>query len=204
MTIPKLDDQLWIVTDGALRDPGLGATMYVTRGEKLLIAGHFSAKLRKIQIHWLPCEIEALAIAAALKHFGPYIVQSSQKACVLTDSKPCVQAFEKLCRGLLQAAFRSLFVMLLGLLFSLQIMLVAMLHNVTAQHVRCVASSVNPWSLSCAALTLPTSCGELKSCPLPTEPHECLFRLSVQTSVGYAHIFSRVHVLPRELPTSKM
>ncbi len=106
VTIPRLDDQLWIVTDGALRDPGLGATMYVTRGEKLLIAGHFSAKLRKNQIHWLPCEIEALAIAAALKHFGPYIVQSSQKACVLTDSKPCVQAFEKLCRGEFSASPR--------------------------------------------------------------------------------------------------
>ncbi len=205
VTIPRLDDQLWIVTDGALRDPGLGATMYVTRGEKLLIAGHFSTKLRKNQIHWLPCEIEDLAIAAALKHFGPYIVQSnqikslllshhhstsalvseilmsvlqtvqknnkqftygqtvqkssrqftfgqtvqknctgaftvlqtvqkkqqqftygqyiftdctednvqnthtyisSQTACVLTDSKPCVQAFEKLCRGEFSASPR--------------------------------------------------------------------------------------------------
>ncbi|KAL0153092.1 hypothetical protein M9458_051586, partial [Cirrhinus mrigala] len=106
VTIPRPDDQLWIVTDGALRDPGLGATMYVTRGEKLLVAGHFSAKLRKNQIDWLPCEIEALAIAAALKHFGPYIIQSSQKACVLTDSKPCVQAFEKLCRGEFSASPR--------------------------------------------------------------------------------------------------
>lgn len=72
MTIPRPDDQLWIVTDGALRDPGLGATMYVTRGGKLLIAGHFSAKIRKNQINWLPFEIEVLAIAAALKHFGPF------------------------------------------------------------------------------------------------------------------------------------
>ncbi|KAL1265735.1 hypothetical protein QQF64_003762 [Cirrhinus molitorella] len=106
VTIPRPDDLLWIVTDGALRDPGLGATMYVTRGDKLLVARHFSAKLRKNQINWLPCEIEALAIAAALKHFGPYIIQSSQKACVLTDSKPCVQAFEKLCRGEFSASPR--------------------------------------------------------------------------------------------------
>ncbi len=30
--MPRSDDQLWIVADGALRDPGLDATMYVTRG----------------------------------------------------------------------------------------------------------------------------------------------------------------------------
>ena len=45
-----------------------------------------------------PCEIEALSIAAA-KHFSPYIIQSKTPACILTDSKPCVQSFEKLCRG---------------------------------------------------------------------------------------------------------
>ena len=61
------------------------------------IASH--AKLRGHQSSWLPCEIEALAIATALKHFGPYLVQSTNKACVLTDSKPCVQAYQKLCRG---------------------------------------------------------------------------------------------------------
>ena len=50
-------------------------------------------------ITWLPCEIEALSIAAAVKHFSPYIVQSSHTASILTDSKPCEQAHEKLCRG---------------------------------------------------------------------------------------------------------
>ena len=47
----------------------------------------------------MPCEIEALSIAAAVKHFAPYIIQSKSKTYVLTDSKPCVQAFDKLCRG---------------------------------------------------------------------------------------------------------
>ena len=46
-----------------------------------------------------PCEIETLFIAAATKHFSPYIIQSKTPACILTDSKPCVQSFEKLCRG---------------------------------------------------------------------------------------------------------
>ena len=106
ITLPRPDDILWIVTDGAFRNTGLGATLYITRGKRLLVAGFFSAKLRNKQCTWLPCEIEALAIAAAIKHFSPYIIQSQHKACVLTDSKPCVQAFEKLCRGEFSASPR--------------------------------------------------------------------------------------------------
>lgn len=59
----------------------------------------FSAKLRKNQVSWLPCEVEALSIAAAITHFSPYIIQTHHRACVLPDSKPCVQAFENLCWG---------------------------------------------------------------------------------------------------------
>ena len=69
------------------------------RNGKLKLAGFFSAKLRGRQISWLPCEIEALSIAAAIKHFGPYIVQAEHTTSILTDNKPCVQAHEKLCRG---------------------------------------------------------------------------------------------------------
>ena len=74
IVLPKPSDQLWIVTDGALRDPGIGATLYVTReSQKPMLAGLFSAKLKKHQPTWLPCEIEALSIATAVKHFPPYI-----------------------------------------------------------------------------------------------------------------------------------
>ena len=99
ISLPIPSDQLWIVTDGALRKPGIGATLYVTRNDKLSLAGCLSAKLRGSQLTWLPCEVEALAIAVATKHFSPYLIQSHHKACILTDSKPCVQAYEKLCRG---------------------------------------------------------------------------------------------------------
>ena len=98
--LPRPDDQLWIVTDGAVKAHGLGATLYITRdNNKPLLSGFFSAKLKKRQIDWFPCELEALCIAASIKHFSPYIVQSSHKPCVLTDSKPCVQAHQKLLRG---------------------------------------------------------------------------------------------------------
>ena len=99
ISLPIPSDQLWIVTDGALRNPGIGATLYVTPNDKLRLAGFFSAKLRGSQVTWLPCEVGALAIAVATKHFSPYLIQSLHKGCILTDSKPCVQAYEKLCRG---------------------------------------------------------------------------------------------------------
>ena len=106
ITLPQTSDQLWIVTDGSVKNRGLGATLYLSQGKNTKLAGFFSAKLRKNQINWLPCEIEALAIATAIKHFSPYIIQSKHTTCVLTDSKLCVQAFEKLCRGEFSASPR--------------------------------------------------------------------------------------------------
>ena len=99
ITLPTADDQIWIVTDGAVRNSGIGATMYISRNKKIHLSGFFSSKLNSRHMTWLPCEIEALAIASAIKHFSPYIIQSKHKSCVLTDSKPCVQAYEKLHKG---------------------------------------------------------------------------------------------------------
>ena len=106
IALPRPSDQLWIVTDGSVTKSGIGATLYINRDNKIHLAGFFSAKLRKHQVTWLPCEIEALSIATSIKHFSPYIIQSSQPACLLTDSKPCVQAVEKLCRGEFSASPR--------------------------------------------------------------------------------------------------
>ena len=106
IVLPKRSDKLWIVTDGSVKQKGIAATMYAIQNDKPKLAGFFSAKLRDRQILWLPCEIEALAITAAIRHFSPYLIQSDQHATVLTDSKPCVQAFEKLCRGEFSASPR--------------------------------------------------------------------------------------------------
>ena len=106
IVLPRASDQLWIVTDGSVTRRGLGATLYVTRQDRLLLASFFSSKLRKHQVTWLPCEVEALSIAAAVKHFSPFIIQSKHQACVLTDSQPCVQALQKLCRGEFSASPR--------------------------------------------------------------------------------------------------
>ena len=98
ISLPRPDDELWIITDGAVKTPGIGATLYVSRNNKLQLAGFFSARPRGRQVTRLPCKIEALSIAAVTNHFSPYIIQSKTAACILTDNKPCVQPFEKLCR----------------------------------------------------------------------------------------------------------
>ena len=98
ITLPRPTDQHWIVTDRAVKHKGLGATLYVSRDKTLFLDG-FNDKLHKNQINWLPYEVEALSIVAAIKYFSPFLIQSTKNACLLTDSKPCVQAFVKLCRG---------------------------------------------------------------------------------------------------------
>ena len=86
--LPRSEDALWIVCDGSVSRHGIGATLYVTRDTKPRLAGYFSAKLRARQVTWLLCEIEALAIASATKHYAPYIIQSRHSATILTDCKP--------------------------------------------------------------------------------------------------------------------
>ncbi|CAC5380497.1 unnamed protein product [Mytilus coruscus] len=105
--VAELADDLFCgVTDGSVTKRGIGATLYINRDGKVSLAAFVSAKLRKYHVLWLPCEIEALSIAASVKHFSPIIIQSKHQANVLTDSKPCVQGFEKLCRGEISASPR--------------------------------------------------------------------------------------------------
>ena len=99
ITIPKEDDQLWLVTDGASSIGGMGATLYVIRDGILKLAGFFSQQLTPTHLKWFPCEIEGITIAAAIQYFNGYIIQSKLRTQVLTDSKPCVDAYQKLLRG---------------------------------------------------------------------------------------------------------
>ena len=34
ITLPKPDDQLWIVTDAAVKRPGIAATLHISRGDR--------------------------------------------------------------------------------------------------------------------------------------------------------------------------
>jgi hypothetical protein len=106
IVLPTAEDILWIVTDAAVQPTAIGATLYAVRDGTPKLAGFYNAKLPPFQRKWLPCEIEGVAIGASLKHFGPYIIQSRHKPCVLTDSRACVQAIDKLNRGEYSASAR--------------------------------------------------------------------------------------------------
>ena len=97
ITTPIASDQLVITHDGS--QIGIGSVMFVKRGSDLLLGGFFSAKLKSHHTRWLPCELEALSIASSIQHFAPYIRESSNTTQILTDSKPCVQAWQKMARG---------------------------------------------------------------------------------------------------------
>ena len=75
-------------------------------GRKATSCRFFSAKLRGRQGTWLQCQVEAFSIAVATKHFNPNIIQSKDMVCILTDSKPCALAFEKIHRGECSASQR--------------------------------------------------------------------------------------------------
>jgi hypothetical protein len=99
ITIRHRDDRLTITNDGAVRNGGIGSVLYIMRKGKMLLGGYFSAKLKPHQSRWLPCEVEALAISSATNHWGPLILQSRHQTQILTDSRPCIQAYDKLSRG---------------------------------------------------------------------------------------------------------
>ena len=96
LVLPSPADKLTITVDASPLNRGLGATMLISRNGQQKVAEFFSFKLKDHQCKWLPCELEALAISTAANHFAPYIRESMTCTQILTDSKPCVQAWNKL------------------------------------------------------------------------------------------------------------
>ena len=99
VVLPIPSDQLIIVHDGS--KVRIGSVLYIKRGKEssMKLGGFFSARLKVHQQLWYPCEIEALSIATSVSHFGPYIIQSHHQTQILTDNRPCVQAWTKMKRG---------------------------------------------------------------------------------------------------------
>ena len=97
VTLPQRNDQLVLVHDGSQQ--GIGSVLYLKRKDNIRLGSYFSAKLKSHQALWYPCEIEALSIAVSVTHFAPYIRESHNRTQVLTDSRPCVQAWGKMRRG---------------------------------------------------------------------------------------------------------
>ena len=135
ITIPRPSGQLVLTVDASPMNKGFGATLFSQRGNKHLLSGFYSFKLKIHQNNWFPCEHEALAITAAVNHFSPYIRESEHLLQVLTDSKPCPQAYQRLCSGQFSASARVS--MFLSTLSS---------HNVTVQHILGKANASSDYS----------------------------------------------------------
>ncbi len=95
--LPRPDDELLITHDGC--NGGIGSILFVKRNNTIHLGHYFSAKLKGHHTKWLPCEIEALSITVSVHHFAPLIRESMNVTQILTDSRPCVQAWHKLLRG---------------------------------------------------------------------------------------------------------
>ena len=106
LTIPTPSDKLTVTVDASPVNDGIGATLFINRNSKQHVAEYFSLKLKSHQINWQPCELEALAITTAVKHFSSYIRESQHPIQILTDNKPCVQAYKKLLKGQFSASAR--------------------------------------------------------------------------------------------------
>ena len=106
LTLPTPEDKLILTVDASPVNSGIGATLYICRDGKRLLSECFSMKLKAHHLNWQPCEMEALAIASSVNHFSPYIRESRHPLQILSDNRPCVQAFAKLRKGHFSASSR--------------------------------------------------------------------------------------------------
>ena len=106
LTIPRPSYRLLMTVDASPKNKGLGATLFIIRDGERMVAEFFSFKLKEYQLSWLPCEYEALAIATGIQHYAAYIRESNHPLVVFSDNKPCVQAFQNLCKGQFSASPR--------------------------------------------------------------------------------------------------
>ena len=134
ISLPSPNDKLWLTTDACSSNLGIGSTLTAGNpdGSNQRLASFFSAKLKKGHQHWLPCEIECLAIATSINHFRPLILESDHKTSVLTDSKPAVQAYEKFLRGEFSSSSRMQ-----------AFLLAATQNNVTLSHIKGINNALS-------------------------------------------------------------
>ena len=106
LIVPRPTNHLIISMDASPANKGIGSTLFVGRNHQRLVAEFFSAKLKQHQINSLPCEHEALSISTSTTHFGPFIIESIHPTKILTDSKPCKEAHDRLRNGYFSASAR--------------------------------------------------------------------------------------------------
>ena len=103
ITVPRPTDRLAITTDGAVRDIGVGAALFVVRQGNKRLGGYFSANLSVHPQRRLSCEVEGIAIHLACEHWKD-ILSFARQTQISMDS--IVQAYQKLTKGEFSASNR--------------------------------------------------------------------------------------------------
>ena len=103
LTLPRPDEQLILMPDGARVPGGIGWALFVQRitdGKPSLIPVQFySAKIKDYMMKWLPCEIEGVASAMAINACSHWILASTKPTYVTPDCKAVVEAVERMKQG---------------------------------------------------------------------------------------------------------
>ena len=102
--LPSPEDQLVLEVDaaktsGADSIPGIGHVLYAINEDKKKIVRLHSAKLDQRCQKWNPCEIEALAFAAAIEKEQDIIKESKHPLLIMPDSKPVHEAVKLINKG---------------------------------------------------------------------------------------------------------
>ena len=102
ITIPRPQDQKYIIPDATTKAPAFGAVLMVnqkdeTTGEDhLKVGGYFNMKLKE---GLYPCEAEAQGIDRASEHWDHYSRESINPTIILSDSDPCVRSYRRMAKG---------------------------------------------------------------------------------------------------------
>ena len=170
-----------------------------------LIAGYFSAKIRQRQSNWIPYETEALSIAVSNQHYSPYIIQSFEKPFVLTDSKPCIQAHNKLLKGQFSNSSRLSTFLSTNCRYTVKIQHLDGSANfpsetrlIVSNHpVKSVHSSTSSRRLESIPYLQKASSKVHQGCPLLPNQPGYPSNQNVQTPVAFTRICVKEHVHPK-------
>ena len=108
VVVPRTDDQLVQVADGALHLPAVGSILVVIRPgvEGCLPVGYFGFRIKGSMQNWSPCELEAYTHAVAMEENSIYFRESQHPPICLSDNSAVVDASKKIKRGLFSASPR--------------------------------------------------------------------------------------------------
>ena len=106
VVVPRKDDQLVQVSDGALHLLAIGSILVAIRPgvEGCLPVGYFGMRIKGLMSNWSPCELEAYAQAKATEENSIYLRESNNPLICLTDNIAVVEAAKKIKRGLYSAS----------------------------------------------------------------------------------------------------